>query len=96
MYAGRAAEDLIEGKPPLEWKMFTQCPRHDLTNPDQVYVDTYGYVQICPGIAIGNAWEVPLHVIINKYDPHNHPILGPLLHAGPFRINSSFRCPTTG
>lgn len=48
-----------------------------------MYIDTYGYVQICPGIAIGNAWERPLHRIIEEFNPNGHPVIGPLFNAGP-------------
>lgn len=83
MYAGRAAESLVEGLPSYGWQTFTECPRKDLSDPEKVYIDTYGYVQICPGIAIGNAWERPLHRIIQEFNPIKHPVIGPLFNAGP-------------
>ena len=83
MFAGRAGETLSEGLPVSEWQTFTRCPRPDLTDPEEVFIDAYGYVQICPGIAIGNACEAPLHDIIENFDPQSHAILKLLKAKGP-------------
>jgi pyruvate-formate lyase-activating enzyme len=34
MYAGRAAESLVEGLPTYRWQTFTECPRNDLSDPE--------------------------------------------------------------
>jgi hypothetical protein len=86
MYSGRAAETMVVGRKSFDWKTFTSCPRSDLGAPKQVFVDAYGFVQICPGIAIGNACEKPLHTIIQDFDIQKHEILRPLHAQGPSRM----------
>lgn len=83
MYIGRAAETQPLGQPLMDWKIFSECPREDLYSVERLFIDAYGYVQTCPGIAIGNAYQTPLNEIITNFDIHNHPILGPLLENGP-------------
>lgn len=83
MFAGRASELLTSTYPPTSFKSFDRCPKKDLSHPDRVYVDAYGFVQICPGIAIGNACQAPLPEIIAGYDPDNHEILKVLNNLGP-------------
>lgn len=83
MFSGRAADTLVAGSHSFDWKTFTRCPRGDLGAPKQVFVDAYGFVQICPGIAIGNACEKPLHTIIQDFDLHEHEILHPIHTQGP-------------
>ena len=68
MFAGRAAELLAEKYPGMEGVSLTSCPHPDLGNPERVFVDAYGFVQICPGIAIGNACQVPLNEILGNYE----------------------------
>ena len=55
MYTGRAAETYAKKNQRVDWSTLNRCPRDDLADPDQVFVDAYGFVQICPGIAMGNA-----------------------------------------
>jgi hypothetical protein len=81
--SGRAGETLSEGLPTSNWQEFTSCPRSDLTDPEEVFIDAYGCVQICPGITIGNAWEVPLHEIIENFGIQSHAIIRLLKTKGP-------------
>lgn len=83
MFTGRAVETLPEGLPTSNWQTFTSCPRPDLTDPEEVFIDAYGYVQICPGIAIGNAYNAPLHDIIENFGIQSHAIIRLLKTKGP-------------
>jgi hypothetical protein len=83
MMTGRAVETLSEGLPRSNWQEFASCPRTDLTDPEEVFIDAYGYVQICPGISIGNACEAPLHDIIEKFAIQSHAIIQLLETKGP-------------
>ncbi len=90
MFTGRAVEFLLEGLPTSNWHTFTSCPRTDLTDPEEVFIDTYGFVQLCPGFAIGNAWEAPLHEIIQNFDLQSHTILRLLNSRGPSGLMENF------
>jgi hypothetical protein len=90
IFAGRAAGLFAEQYPGVEWTSFTSCPRTDLADPDRVYIDAYGFVQICPGIAIGNTSQNPLHEILANYDVRTHEILGALYTNGPSGLIEEF------
>jgi hypothetical protein len=83
IFAGRAAELLAEQYAGVEAVSLTSCPHPDLGNPERVFVDAYGFVQICPGIAIGNACQVPLNEILGNYEIQKHEILSVLALEGP-------------
>ncbi|NQV37245.1 MAG: radical SAM protein [Candidatus Marinimicrobia bacterium] len=83
---GRAVEKFADGLPTKKCKEFIDCPYEDLVDPKRVHIDSYGNVQICQGISIGNCWEKPLSKLIHEYDPQKHPICGPLVRGGPFRL----------
>jgi hypothetical protein len=83
MFIGRASDTMIDGRQTYHSDTFTQCPRQDLASPGRVYIDAYGFVQICPGIAIGNACNEPLDQIINDYQVQEHAIFRPLYTKGP-------------
>jgi len=59
MYKGRAATELPEDTDKKPWDELTKCPYEDLANPERVHVDPLGYVHVCQGISIGNAWQKP-------------------------------------
>ena len=86
MFTGRAAETMIEDLHFSGWNSFNRCPLGDLDQSVQYYIDAYGYVQVCPGIAIGNAWERPLHYLIEEFDSRRHVILQSLLDGGPSKL----------
>jgi MoaA/NifB/PqqE/SkfB family radical SAM enzyme len=94
MFSGRAADTMLTERPSFDWKNFTRCPRSDIAAPRQVFVDAYGFVQICPGISIGNASDKPLHRIIEDYDLREHPILLPLHAQGPSGLIRDFNIHT--
>jgi hypothetical protein len=85
-FRGRAADLLTEGLPTRPWRDFQECPYEDLVDPSRVHVDSYGNIQICQGISLGNFWEKPLSEIIADYHPDYHPICGPLYRGGPAEL----------
>jgi len=83
MFRGRAADTLTEGLPKRPWAEFRTCPYEDLVNPSRVHVDSFGNVQICQGISLGNFQTRPLSEIMGEYRVEEHPICGPLHRSGP-------------
>ncbi|TFF94016.1 MAG: radical SAM protein [Promethearchaeota archaeon] len=86
MFRGRAVEKLIENVPRRNWEDLKKCPYEDLEGLGRVHVDSFGNMQICQGLSIGNFWNIPLSEIVNKYKPEQHPICGPLLKGGPAQL----------
>lgn len=82
-YRGRAAEVLTQGARLHSWETFSSCPYEQLQEPSRVHLDSFGYVQVCQGIAIGNLFEKPLKRIVEDYQAETHPIIGPLIEGGP-------------
>jgi hypothetical protein len=93
MYKGRAATELAEDVDKKPWNEFTKCPYEDLVNPKRVHIDPLGYVHVCQGISIGNAWQKPFSEIIEEYNPYENPILEPLIHGGPAALIERFGLP---
>jgi len=93
MYRGRAATKLLEGAPRKPWTEFIKCPYEDLASPKRVHLDPLGYVHLCQGISMGNAWERPFSEIVQSYDPVSHQIIGPLLDGGPVALVRKFNLP---
>lgn len=89
-FKGRAAEKLVGGLPTRPWRELDSCPHEDLENPGRVHVDAFGNVMICQGLNIGNMWNQPLASLIEEYNPHEHPIAGPLLEGGPALLAERF------
>jgi len=83
VFKGRAVEKLTENLPKKFWKDFGRCPNRDLVNPNKLHVDSFGNVQICQGISIGNMWKTPLSDLVENYDVKLNPICYPLLKGGP-------------
>jgi len=90
-FRGRAADILTDGLPTRPWKDLQECPYEDLLTPSRVHVDSYGNVQICQGISLGNFWEKPLSEIMASYHPDQHPICGPLHQGGPAELVRSLK-----
>ncbi|MBN2156610.1 MAG: radical SAM protein [Candidatus Lokiarchaeota archaeon] len=86
VFRGRAVEKLIFGLPTRPWETLNECPYEDLEGLGRVHLDSFGNVQICQGLSIGNFLETPLNEIIRDYDPRKHPICGPLLEGGPAQL----------
>jgi organic radical activating enzyme len=87
MFKGRAADKLAANLPRIDWKEFDSCPHEELENPERVHIDSFGNVQICQGISIGNLWQTPLSEIIKKYDSESHPISRYLINGGPAALS---------
>jgi len=83
MFRGRAAETLAPGRPKLGWESFTVCPYENLAEPGRVHVGPSGWVEVCQGISIGNAFETPLRTICESYRVEAHPVAGPIHAGGP-------------
>ena len=86
MLARRAVDKIVPGSPAATRTAFNKCPHKEYVEPGTVYIDSYGYVQLCHGIAIGNAWETPLSTLLSRYDTASHPIWGPLMQGGPAEL----------
>ncbi len=93
MYRGRAAAVLaskVEGTP---WQEFTECPYENLVDPGRVHIDPFGHVHICQGISLGSMLDTHLNEICARYEPHAHPIVGPLLEGGPAALVERYDLP---
>jgi len=89
LFKGRAAEKLTAGLPLRDYHELTACPHEELADPERVHVDAYGNVHVCQGISIGNVWTTPLSDLVSNYCPDRHPIVGPLITAGPAGLAES-------
>ena len=88
---GRAVEKFAKGLPKRKYEEFKECPYEDLENPKRIHIDSYGNVQICQGISMGNCWKTPLSSLIQDYDARKHPISGPLVRGGPIRLVEEYQ-----
>ena len=86
MFSGRAVDKLVPGPPTSGEASFNECPHAYFVEPGTAYIDPYGFVQLCHGIALGNAWETPLSALISQYKADSHPIWGPLMQGGPAEL----------
>jgi MoaA/NifB/PqqE/SkfB family radical SAM enzyme len=93
MHRGRACSKLTEKTDKKPWREFTKCPYEDFTKQERVHIDPFGYVHVCQGISIGNAWRKPFSKIIEEYNPYANPILEPLVHGGPAALVEKFNLP---
>jgi len=90
MYRGRAAKKLLKEAPSKPWEELTKCPHENLASPERVHVDPLGYVHVCQGLSIGNAWQHPFSEIIQSYNASSHPIMKPLVEGGPAALVKEF------
>ncbi|MEE8341427.1 MAG: hypothetical protein V3R52_04960, partial [Candidatus Neomarinimicrobiota bacterium] len=86
LFKGRAVEKLVNGLPTKSVENFIECKHEELVTPLRVHIDSFGNVQVCQGLSIGNTWQKPLSQIINEYDATTHPICGPLSTGGPNKL----------
>ncbi len=93
MYRGRAAEKLTSGVQLQPWDRFTACTRENLREPGRVHIDASGNPHICQGITLGNIFDSSLREICKAYDPDRHPIIGPLVAAGPAELVKRYELP---
>ena len=92
-YRGRAFSKFTEKASKKSWSEFTKCPFENFTRQERVHVDPLGYVHVCQGISIGNAWEKPFSRVISEYNPYENPILEPLARGGPVALVEKFNLP---
>lgn len=90
MYRGRAARKLLKGAARKPWPELDKCPYENLVSPGRVHVDPLGYVHLCQGLSIGNAWQRPFSEIIESYDAYAHPIIKPLVEGGPAALAKKY------
>ena len=93
MYKGRAFSKLTEKASKKPWREFTKCPYEDFTKQERVHIDPFGYVHVCQGISIGNAWQKSFSKIIEEFNPYENPILEPLIRGGPVALVEKFNLP---
>lgn len=86
VFRGRAVDTLVKGLPTRDWETLKECPYEDMKGLGRVHLDSFGNVQICQGLSIGNFMETPLSDIVKNYDPKLHPICGPLHEGGPAKL----------
>jgi wyosine [tRNA(Phe)-imidazoG37] synthetase (radical SAM superfamily) len=84
---GRAADQLSSFLP-TQTAPATKCPLPDylggdLRTPSGVEIHPGGWVNLCAGLALGNAQQRPLDEILAAYDPHAHPLIRVLAQEGP-------------
>lgn len=93
MYRGRAVSKLAEKASKKPWREFTKCPYENFVNQERVHIDPFGYVHVCQGISIGNAWQKPFSKIVEEYNPYQNPVLEPLVRGGPVALVERFGLP---
>jgi len=85
-FRGRAVQQLVADLPRRPWTEFAECPDEDFISPGRVHVDGYGNVHLCQGLLLGNLEDTGLKGLLDAYDPHGHPIIGPLVAGGPAEL----------
>jgi MoaA/NifB/PqqE/SkfB family radical SAM enzyme len=93
MYRGRAVSKLADKASKKPWREFAKCPYENFVNQERVHIDPFGYVHVCQGISVGNAWQKPFSKIVEEYNPHQNPILEPLIRGGPVALVEKFGLP---
>lgn len=93
MFRGRAVPKLARFAGLRPWGEMTSCPHERLDNPGRVHVDPPGNLHICQGLSLGNLFRTPLRAICAAYEPHSHPIVGPLLAGGPAELVRRYALP---
>ncbi|MGD8621402.1 MAG: radical SAM protein [Anaerolineales bacterium] len=91
MFRGRAAVKLGPDYAETKWDEFHECPHERLDDPGRVHIDPTGEVHLCQGISMGNLFDQPLDDLIADYEPHSHPIVAPLLEAGPSGLVNTYK-----
>lgn len=55
-----------------------------------MHIDPLGFVHVCQGVSIGNAWQKPFSKIIEEFNPYEHAIIEPLVRGGPVALAEKF------
>jgi len=90
MCRGRASSKLMNKMSKKPWCEFTKCPYENFIEQKRVHIDPLGYIHVCQGISIGNAWQKPFSKIIEEYEPYENPILESLIRGGPKLLVEKF------
>jgi len=85
-FRGRAVANLSADLPRQPWAAFDECPDEDFLDPRRVHVDGFGNVHLCQGVLLGNLRQAGLAELMERYDPRNHPVIGPLVDGGPAEL----------
>lgn len=93
MYRGRASEKLAPKVIQYPSSLFMECPHENLADPGRVHIDPFGNLHICQGITIGNTFTSSIKNICDGFNPHVHPITGPLLDGGPVKLVEQYNLP---
>lgn len=91
LMVGRASEKLRLDLPTSDWRSFTMCPFKKLQDPETLFIDPSGNVQICQGISIGNIWVNQFSNIMDQFDVKSHPIYGPIFNNGPKGLAEAYK-----
>lgn len=92
-FRGRAVQELVSDLPRRPWSEFTECPDEDFLDPGRVHIDGYGDVHLCQGLLLGNLERTALGELVDGYDPHSHPVIGPLVAGGPAELIRHYDLP---
>lgn len=92
-FRGRAAANLTGDLPRRPWTDFDECPDEDFIDPGRVHVDGFGNVHLCQGLLVGNVQNATLGEMFQAYDPHAHPVIGPLAAGGPAELVRRYALP---
>jgi len=82
------ADDELSSYLPTQSTLPAECPLpdylgSDLRAPTGVEIHPGGWVNLCAGLALGNAHQRSLDEILANYDPQAHPIIRLLAREGP-------------
>jgi hypothetical protein len=92
-FRGRASTKLTGDLPRRPWTDFNECPDEDFFDPSRVHVDGFGNVHLCQGLLVGNVENATLGEMLQAYDPHTHPVIGPLAAGGPAELIRRYALP---
>lgn len=70
-----------------------RCTLENLRSPERLHVDPYGFVLLCPGLAMGSLYWETLRSLLESYAPDWDPIIGPLLRGGPEALAEEYDLP---
>jgi hypothetical protein len=86
MYRGRAVDKLAPHVTLFPPELFSTCPHENLDDPGRVHIDSFGNLHICQGLSLGNIFTSSIKEICDNFNPQTHPIIGPLLEGGPYKL----------
>ena len=93
MYRGRAVDKLAPKATHYPADLWVECPHENLKDPGRVHIDPFGNMHICQGLSIGNLHKSSIKEICRQYDPIQHPVIGPLIEGGPYKLAELYQLP---